>query len=99
MVPVLLADPSVASFVIDTSDEVFQQDVPLSISVNIQITNKATGTYDDIKPTMGVNFNFAFELQLTDKDLQTDATADTTIPSVVPTLTDSDRQRALAKSN
>ena len=92
------SDPSVASFSIDTAGGVFQQGVPLTINIMIAISNKGTGTYDDIKTTMGVNYNFAFELQLTDKDWPMDATADTTVPGLVPTLTDSERQQALATS-
>lgn len=94
---VFLLDPSVASFSIDTSNLAFQQDVPLSIDISIEIVNKATGTYDDIKSTSGLNYNFAFELQLTDRNLQLDGSADTTIPTVTPALTDSERQRGLAK--
>ena len=94
-----ISDPTVASFVIDTADQVFQQDVPLNVDVTVQISNSATGTYDDIKATSGDNYNFAFELQLTNKDLQTDATADTSIPAATPTFTDDAlRQSALAKS-
>ena len=73
--------------------------MPLNVDITIQILNSATGTYDDIKATAGANYNFAFELQLTNRDLQTDATADTSIPATTPTFTDDTlRQSALAKS-
>ena len=86
------------SFIIDTSGGIFKQEVPLTVDLTMQIANLATGAHDDIKAASGSNNNFEFQIQLTDRDLQTDATADTSIPSITPSFNDENlRKSALEK--
>lgn len=83
------------SFLITTNDEAFRQGVALSVPISIQIGNIASGTHDSIKDeSSGANFNFDFNLRLTDKDLQADSTGDITIPLITPAL-DDDNERKL----
>lgn len=56
----------------ETSGAHFVQDVSTSVTVEINLQNVASGTYDDIKGASGGDSNFAFELAFSDKDLETD---------------------------